>query len=1665
MVRRSLTRSLRILGVLLLPLGLSCSHTSSHSGLAGGGSDAGTGGTHEMPNPGKSCSTPQEGCPCSDEGQVIECGDAVRHSEGYTACGMGERVCLDGKWGECEGAKIYMVPDPAPGAQTQGLGTSKACVDNPCDPYCQIIVDDSKNLDVSMTPGLTNNNGITLTPVPQPPSANNCTGIALDPPTQTLTVTAINPTTGLLGEYFNQRDNNINIIPANWTVTASRVDASVNFQWGNGAPGPAGIGVDNFSVRWSGFVTAPTTEAYTFYATGDDGVRLWVDGNLVVNAWWDQGPTEYASAAINLTKGVPVSIRMEYFEHGGGATAELRWSSASVPKNIISEAYLTPPNNALPPFVVSPATAPLTVNVVPPDCYEGTVTAAWGLDTLDRATVSNQGVVSLVSPVAGTMNVSAYVQQFKATAQVNVVVNATDTLEAPTGAAATYTANVSSGADTATILYPYDGTVFPLALKPPVLQWDPGANGAASAVKVRLRYPAVGTATYSWSKIIAEPANYRYAFTRDQWGLFERTAKGGTGRISIQRIVGGQLKDAVAKNVTFASTPLRGKIFYTQYGGGYSDIMRLDPGGDIAAARAFSTANGCPVCHSMSANGTKFATSNWTWSTNGGISNVDSAGNLTVLSDFQNPGSPYSNGSNDWRGFAWAPFTPDGNYILATNNIYGNTNQSVVGIDTTTRAVSLPAAVVSGGRGIGLLADYYATNNWTGSSWRRIDPRPDFDWTGSPGGPIPADGFTVAWNGFVEGLFTETTTFEVETNIGVRLTVGGNVIINQLANNQAAPTTTKFTGTAALTRGAQTSIKLEAKDMNAESIVKLRWQGANAGATTTPYQLIPQSQLFPSGGPYGAQAKYTDGSGHTITRLESDLYYDWGGASPNNGVSSDNPTEQLNADFSSTWDAQIEAPVAATYTLQINSDDGYTVKYSRAATPTTWVSLGTGAGSTGNAFVTLGTTVAMTAGEKINLHVDHTDTGGAARMLLNWKANAFITSFEPIPMARTFPPTSWTAPTTGLSATFYDTMDFGGALLTNNSTTPQAYQTYVPYLDFDWSGERFSYGRALTNGDTMSGRFTGRLQPACTGVTEFEIFADDTVNIWIGGERLIQQTSWGTRYAARYLDAALLYDFKVDWTENGGGAGIRVRWKPSCNGATSYKAIPGANFKPTGDTTLNGYIRQGGDNGNGAAYVVWKTPNAVGATATDVTSQSPGNWGLGQSVMMVPSFSPDASKLVFVDGDSATNSGWRKGLSTFDFDQNAKLFKNRRQIVNNFPSGDVIKWPAYESDSKSVLYQTTTAGDMCCRGSWTKYGYMGPTNYFEDPGKIWSVDSTAANPTPVSLDKLNNGERTIDRNKSYQITMLPTPAGGYRWSVFTSTRPYGNTLNLPATQQDYSNPNSYTAETNASEIQSMLWVSAIDDATSAATDRSHPAFFLPNQAYSDSGGHYLNERAYWVTEACRPAGSGAGSACDVDEDCCGGTASPKTGVCRIDTPITQPATRHCASVPPPNACLAAGSACTADTDCCFNYPCVANVCTKPPPLPTFTATNFTRQYTSECGMGTKVVWRFFDWQAVTPPIGSAIEFYAESSDDPSTFHTLPAAPTAVAIAGVVKIATVTGATVMGWVGKDVGALLTAAGVPQRKYLQITARLQPNTKNTDTPVLTDWRQAYSCPPQE
>lgn len=126
---------------------------------------------------------------------------------------------------------------------------------------------------------------------------------------------------GLRGTYFDQMNLTGN--------TTERIDGPISFDWGNGAPGVAGIGADNFSVRWQGFVMVPESGNYTFRTRSDDGVRLYVNGNLVINNWTDHAPVDDDSAVIALTAGQRYPLVMEYYENGGGAVAQLSWSGPS----------------------------------------------------------------------------------------------------------------------------------------------------------------------------------------------------------------------------------------------------------------------------------------------------------------------------------------------------------------------------------------------------------------------------------------------------------------------------------------------------------------------------------------------------------------------------------------------------------------------------------------------------------------------------------------------------------------------------------------------------------------------------------------------------------------------------------------------------------------------------------------------------------------------------------------------------------------------------------------------------------------------------------------------------------------------------------------------------------------------------------------------------------------------------------------------------------------------------------------------------------------------------------------------------------------------------------------------------------------------------------------
>ncbi len=121
---------------------------------------------------------------------------------------------------------------------------------------------------------------------------------------------------------------------------AVRIDETIDFNWGDGSPDPR-VPADDFSVRWTGTLTPSATGTYQFITTTDDGVRLWVDGVLLIDQWVRQPPTE-RTASLVLEAGVPVLIRMDYFEAGGGAVARLEWTPPGGERGVIPVTALHP---------------------------------------------------------------------------------------------------------------------------------------------------------------------------------------------------------------------------------------------------------------------------------------------------------------------------------------------------------------------------------------------------------------------------------------------------------------------------------------------------------------------------------------------------------------------------------------------------------------------------------------------------------------------------------------------------------------------------------------------------------------------------------------------------------------------------------------------------------------------------------------------------------------------------------------------------------------------------------------------------------------------------------------------------------------------------------------------------------------------------------------------------------------------------------------------------------------------------------------------------------------------------------------------------------------------------------------------------------------------------
>ena len=101
-----------------------------------------------------------------------------------------------------------------------------------------------------------------------------------------------------------------------------RADNQIAFQWGNGSPDPT-LPALGFSARWQGNFTLSQGN-YTFTAITSDGMRVYIDGNVIINAWRAQSPPNVYTLSQTVSQGTHLIV-VEYYEQSGEATAEVSW--------------------------------------------------------------------------------------------------------------------------------------------------------------------------------------------------------------------------------------------------------------------------------------------------------------------------------------------------------------------------------------------------------------------------------------------------------------------------------------------------------------------------------------------------------------------------------------------------------------------------------------------------------------------------------------------------------------------------------------------------------------------------------------------------------------------------------------------------------------------------------------------------------------------------------------------------------------------------------------------------------------------------------------------------------------------------------------------------------------------------------------------------------------------------------------------------------------------------------------------------------------------------------------------------------------------------------------------------------------------------------------------
>lgn len=880
---------------------------------------------------------------------------------------------------------------------------------------------------------------------------------------------------GLRGEYFNG-------INFDGTSVLTRVDAGVNFNWTTTSPGGS-VNADFFSVRWTGLIEPQYSETYTFSVNSDNGRRLWVNDQLVINKWINDAATY--TGTIALTAGQKYKIRLEYFESTSNASCVLSWQSASqgfqtIPSTRLysgtlstNSGYTTPSLSSTTSYYVSAlsgnceaavATAVATVGPASVNLSQVSTTNLFGWYNLD----GNANDASGTSNTGTAQGSSSYTTDRFSIASSALVLNGSSqylTTNNPTTNPTSVTLGIWFKTNTNN-----GGYLLGLATN---------QTGAAGTNYDRHIYMTnSGKLVFGMHNGSARTITSSKSYNDNQWHFAVGTLSGGTTlKLYVDgNIVGSYTGSAVSgysgywragygtmspgwpsppSSQYFSGTIDEIYIYHTAYTDAQVNTLYLSASG---------AGSNSPVCTGTSLNltATTVASAAYSWSgpngftstsQNPSISSITSAaaGVYTVSASIS--GCTSSNAYAVVVAATTPTVTPSSAARCGTGTVALSASGGSAGNYRWYNATSAS--------GDGLWGEYFNHIDFGGttgngaSQLTRIDAGVNFNWAAAiPGTGVAADTFSVRWTGLVEPQYSETYTFYVNSDNGRRLWVNDQLIIDKWIDDIA-----EYSGTIALTAGQKYKIRVEYFENTGNASVVLSWQSASQSK-----QAIPSTRLY-SGNALSTASTFTTPSissttNYYVAALSGTCMSDAGTivATVNSIPSTPTITAGSTTTFCSGCSVTLTSSAATGYSWSIGGGTTQAISATTGGSYTVTISDVNGCQATSAA-----TVVTVNA-------CSHTWTGSTSNdwsVGSNWNKCSAPTSTDDV----TIPSVS-TSPVINASANAHDLTINASGTLTNSST-----------------GTLNVYGAWTNNGtytDNNISNFTGSSAQTITGTTTFK---------------------------------------------------------------------------------------------------------------------------------------------------------------------------------------------------------------------------------------------------------------------------------------------------------------------------------------------------------------------------------------------------------------------------------------------------------------------------------------------------------------------------------------------------------------------------------------------------